>query len=105
MKKLEFFQAALVLFAVLNAGCVSIVSISQSDFKPGSYKAIGSVRNGTGFLHLTSPRLTVMDDLSAKCSDGKGQVTGVQATLKKRDFIIIQDYELEALGFCISAAQ
>jgi hypothetical protein len=104
MTKLKILLAASLIGTFSNLGCVSIVSISQADFQPGSSKAIGSVQRERGFLHLTSPRLSVMDDLSSKCSEGKGQVTGVQATLKKRDFIIFQEYELEAIGYCITAA-
>lgn len=100
-------RSFLAVFAtmVLCGGCVSIVSVSQSDFKPGAKKAIGSSRSDTGFLHLTVPRLSVMDYLNAKCSEGKGEVTGVQATLTKRDFLIVQLYDLEALGYCIPASE
>jgi len=101
----QIFLGSLFLMISLNVGCVTIVSISQADDKPGSAKAIGSVASGTGFLHLTTPRLSVMDDLNSKCSSAKGEVTCVQATLTKRDFIIVQEYELEALGYCISNAK
>ncbi len=91
-----------ILAAALSVGCASIISVSQSDFKPGATKAIGSLRHGVGYLHFATPRLSVMDDLNSKCANGKGEVTGVQTTLRVRDFIVVQEYELEGLGYCIS---
>lgn len=89
---------SLSLFA---CSCSSIISLSQSDLIGNSGSRINFVITERGILGLTTPTFDVNTQLADKCRGGT--VTGVHTILKKRDLLILQEYELLVNASCQNA--
>lgn len=83
-------------------GCQTIVSSSHSDMVVKKGQTVKAYDNRTGILNLTTPDLTVSETLAGKCPGGI--ITGVESILRKRDFLIVQFYDLDVTGSCQNPA-
>ena len=90
----------IIFFAYLGlltlVGCVTIVSFSQSDMKVENGHRVEAHDRGLGFLNLYVPDLSSNTQLAKLCPGGL--VTGLETSLRKRGFLIVQDYQLNTVA-------
>jgi hypothetical protein len=80
------------------AACVSVSSISQSEMKVTKGQRIEATDSHTAVLSLYAPQLSTMKELAEQCPGGL--VTGIETTLIKRDFFVVQLYLLQSKASC-----
>jgi hypothetical protein len=96
-KSVSNYLVVLCLLSALSS-CQTIVSISQSDIDVKKGTGISVSDSQMGFFNLSTPHLSVDQKLANSCPGG--HVTGVETTLLKREFIVVQTYDLHAKASC-----
>ncbi len=85
------------LFVFLSS-CTTIQSISVSSFQPSNEAMVKASDKERSFFGLFVPTLEVSRKLREQCPNGS--INGVQTTLTVQNAIIVQTYEITAIGYC-----
>ncbi|MBT4762217.1 MAG: hypothetical protein HOO06_11005 [Bdellovibrionaceae bacterium] len=93
------FKLIVLWISLFLSGCASVQSTSVSNIiTSGKSKIIQAYVDGIGILHLTTPELLILPELSSQCKGGT--VHGIQTKLILRDLLLIQQYEMHATALC-----
>lgn len=79
------------------AGCASIQSTSISEIAKGPGHRLRAVDTAHGFLMLSMPDLDGVAKLKAQCA---GSLTGIQTVTWMRNWLVVQHYHQEVMGWC-----
>lgn len=94
---------AVSALALMMGGCQTIVSISQSEIRVHKGKQIVANDETYNILNFLEPQISIKSLLAKQCPGGL--VTGVETVLRKREFIILQKYNLSASASCQDAVE
>ena len=95
----------IIFISLINSGCVSIQSVSLTNFSTEATRPITDSASDFGFLHLTKPAIddfvgSLSTRLSKTCADGK--LANIRTILSTREFILFQSYEVQMTANCLA---
>jgi len=98
MNKRSIILGLLVIITTLLTSCVSLYNTTISDISPVKGDAVSVTASGMGFLSLTVPAQSKLEQKALEELKEKGVTKNITSRLTMRNWVIVQYYRVKATG-------